>query len=376
MEKKQNTRLLKELIEFDFAIAKSTMKKNNLNNVTRRINIKGKDNLNILDIFQLNQSLKQFIRILHFLQSAKVVRVSETGFRPRFVIYIWSINKFILDFINLYIKDTDLQYYIRTTEVCPVSTTKADRKKRKFLFILGNPWEITPERTLHEKILYNKFYLVNTLDFNAEKSEFNTYKIQNDLADYKKLIVLLIIIERILSINPLICKPISSRVKLFFNKKINLKKKIRIFPRKPFLNKDLKLNKPLEVRIKKSSIGRKLRVPSLNSLLVKTKPAKVLKKVIKPIKSSNKSLRSLKTITKSAKSLKKAPESLKNLEKKPKLVKSLKTVIKPIKDLIKTIKPVEDLKKNSLNKKKMVVNGKSPKTAIVKSIKNFNNKKK
>ncbi len=215
MEKKITNTLLKELIDFDFAIAKSTIKKNNLNNVNARIMLKNKQNLNILDIFKLSQSLKQFIRILYFLQSTK----TRINLRPSFVIYIWSTNKFILNLIDLYITKNQLKYYIRTTEVCPVSTTIQDNNKRKFLFILGSPWEITPERTLHEKILYNKFFLVNTLDFNAEKSEFNTYKIQNDLADYKKLLVLLVIIERVLSVNPLICNKKSLTRKFKFKKK-------------------------------------------------------------------------------------------------------------------------------------------------------------
>jgi hypothetical protein len=84
MEKKITNTLLKELIDFDFAIAKSTIKKNNLNNVNARIMLKNKQNLNILDIFKLSQSLKQFIRILYFLQSTK----TRINLRPSFVIYI------------------------------------------------------------------------------------------------------------------------------------------------------------------------------------------------------------------------------------------------------------------------------------------------
>lgn len=205
-----NNTFLKELIEFDFALAKSSIAKNNLNNVSARLKLGDKQDFNILDIFKLTQSLKQFIRILYFLQSTK----ARTNLRPSFIIYIWCTNKFILNLIDLYVQKNDLKHYIFTTEVCPVANTIRDKNKRKFLFILGSPWEITPERTLHEKILENKFYLVNLLDFNAEKSEFNTYKIQNDLADYKKLMVLIVIIERILSLNPLICGPQLPKKKL------------------------------------------------------------------------------------------------------------------------------------------------------------------
>ena len=51
---------------------------------------------------------------------------------------------------------------------------------------------------LEARVLYNKIFLVSSLNFKQERPNLNLYKIQNDLSDYKKLLVLLVIIERII----------------------------------------------------------------------------------------------------------------------------------------------------------------------------------
>jgi hypothetical protein len=51
---------------------------------------------------------------------------------------------------------------------------------------------------LNSRVLFNRLFLVNTLNFTNEKPQLGFYKIQNDLADYKKLIVLLVIIDKVL----------------------------------------------------------------------------------------------------------------------------------------------------------------------------------
>jgi hypothetical protein len=48
------------------------------------------------------------------------------------------------------------------------------------------------------RILFNKIFLVNSLNFLNEKSNLGFYKIQNDLADYKKLLVILVLIENVI----------------------------------------------------------------------------------------------------------------------------------------------------------------------------------
>jgi len=48
-------------------------------------------------------------------------------------------------------------------------------------------------------ILSNEICLVSTLNFKNERHEPGFYKVQNDLADYKKLIVVLVIIESIVN---------------------------------------------------------------------------------------------------------------------------------------------------------------------------------
>jgi len=59
---------------------------------------------------------------------------------------------------------------------------------------------------LRTRILYNKIFLVNSLNFTNEKPQLGFFKIQNDLADYKKLLVLLIIIDKVIGNRKIIQK--------------------------------------------------------------------------------------------------------------------------------------------------------------------------
>jgi hypothetical protein len=51
---------------------------------------------------------------------------------------------------------------------------------------------------LHARVLYNKIFLVNTLNFTSERPQLGFYRIQNTLSDYKKLMVILIMIDKVL----------------------------------------------------------------------------------------------------------------------------------------------------------------------------------
>jgi len=68
MNKQLNTSFIKQLIDLDFPFVKSLTKKENLNTVTTYSKLNNRNQFNILDIFKLNNSLKQFIRILFSLK--------------------------------------------------------------------------------------------------------------------------------------------------------------------------------------------------------------------------------------------------------------------------------------------------------------------
>lgn len=186
MNKALNSTFIKQLIDSDFLFSKSFSKKENLNSVDITINLEKKNQFHILDIFRLNSSLKQFIRILQLLKVNK-----------NFCINIWCTNKFILGLIDKFVVDFSLSKFVLASNTFP--KINSSDKKINFLFILGNPWTQKSDKLINTRILQSNIFLVNKLNFNAEKQNFGVYKIQNDLSDYKKLIVLLVIIYNTLN---------------------------------------------------------------------------------------------------------------------------------------------------------------------------------
>jgi hypothetical protein len=68
MNKFSNTTFIKELIDSDFIFSKSVSYLQTANLSIHSLKTSGNTKFNILDIFKLNRSLKQLIRVLYFLK--------------------------------------------------------------------------------------------------------------------------------------------------------------------------------------------------------------------------------------------------------------------------------------------------------------------
>jgi len=204
---------IQELLDSEFAFAKTRNKTLKLNSVNSKIDFKKKNQFQILDLFELNTSLKQLIRILFSL------KYSKTAYKSDFVVYIWCLNPFILNLANSFISEYNLSHVVLTLNKFPSLTYAQDSRKKKHLFVLGDPWTQQPKNILDSYIISNKIFLVSTLNFKWERHEPGFYKIQNNLEDYKKLLVLLIIFESIFNQSK------EKIVRRVVNKKINIKKR-------------------------------------------------------------------------------------------------------------------------------------------------------
>lgn len=191
-----NPSFIKSLIDLDFPFVKTRTKDEKLNSVALRLNLKNTNQYHILDIFKLNNSLKQFIRIIHSIKY-RTTHNKEVQ-NSKFLIYIWCSNKFVLELIEQFIHEFEIAPFIVLCDLFPTIDHSKTHDKQQFLFVLGNPWTENTRHMLQHRILFNNIFLVNTLNFQRERPQLGFFKIQNDLADYKKLLVLLIIIERVI----------------------------------------------------------------------------------------------------------------------------------------------------------------------------------
>jgi len=193
MKKKFENIFIHELLDSEFAFAKTRTKTSGLNSLNSVIDFKECNEFQVLDLFELNTSLKQLIRILFSL------KYSKSLYRSKFIIYIWCNNLYVLELVDSFIQEYHIAQYIKTCKSFPTTTHAKNTKKKQFLFVLGDPWLQQPKRMVDSYILSNEICLVSTLNFKNERHESGFYKVQNDLADYKKLIVVLVIIESIIN---------------------------------------------------------------------------------------------------------------------------------------------------------------------------------
>lgn len=199
--------LLKQLIDIDFPYVKTSWKENKIDSIDLRINAKKYDYYNILNLYSVNTNIKQFIRTIQFLSEQE----------NEFQIYFWSTNEYLLELIRKFAKEYSLErilicnkkfpVLVRTFNECHIDPNLEEEEKEgstskspiRFLFILGEPWTNKMKRMIQKRIFNLDFILVNHYNFSFWRDTYGMYQIQNDLSDYKKIIVILSLISSVLN---------------------------------------------------------------------------------------------------------------------------------------------------------------------------------
>ena len=186
MVKNLNTTFLKSLIDSDFAIISSSKNQNHLKS---KIKINSLYNFNILNILELNKTLKQFSRLLLFLKQQK---------KTEYCIYILVEDKYLNVLLTTIFQDLAIKLPIVISEALPI--IKSDSEKINVMLILGN-LSYNYKNFVENKLFNNKIFLVNKFNTKSEKVFNGIYKIYNDINDFKKIIFLVILMSKVLNKN-------------------------------------------------------------------------------------------------------------------------------------------------------------------------------
>jgi hypothetical protein len=184
MKKQINSSLLKSLINTEFLILQGKPKlkiKNVRYNVSNRIDRKIDSSL---DLFELVKSLKQFVRILQLLKGYEGSKL-----------VVSSTNRSIYSFLKLYDKKMMglefLDVRLESTRSFGVS------KNVRGLLLLD---ESVEDKVTHiQKFLREKILLITALNSMKEGNTSGTYKIYNDILDFKKLAFLITLISSVVA---------------------------------------------------------------------------------------------------------------------------------------------------------------------------------
>ena len=174
----QNISLFKTLIDSNFLILNKKYNKN-----LRYFKYISDSSIGdtTLNIFETLKSIKQFIRILQFLNRKKEI-----------FLHILVENKQHSDLIAFFFKEKTTNVFIKNF----LSKKKVSKKTLQFLLLLSD--SLNNDKKTLKSIIDKNIFLINKINSKLEKNNWGIYKIYNDLYDFKKLVFLLVILDIIL----------------------------------------------------------------------------------------------------------------------------------------------------------------------------------
>lgn len=181
---KKNTSLLNDIIASDFLI--NTLNNKNYSKYNNTFIKLESYNFFILDLLEVNKTLKQFIRLLQNLNK------NENN-----TLYLLFENNYYTILINKLISlenklKNNIKFYNSTHYLPHLSQNYSD-----LLMLFGQPYTISNNQII-KRFFNNKIFLINKINANFENFNFNNYKIVTNLDDIKKILFIYIIIKKIL----------------------------------------------------------------------------------------------------------------------------------------------------------------------------------
>jgi hypothetical protein len=183
MKKKVNTKLLKSIIETDFLLFTGIINTNLKSLKSCNNSYSDKNVIYTLEIFELVKTLKQFIRFIQFLNT-----------HESRCLHICSSSKQTLGFFNKYVEENSLRNLITVQN--NFTKIKSSSTEIESLLLLEEP--LKAHINVFKKLFEENILVVNKINSKIERNNFGTYKIFNNMLDFKKLIFLIVLIDRIL----------------------------------------------------------------------------------------------------------------------------------------------------------------------------------
>lgn len=184
MRKKLNSTLLKNLLETEFLMLSSKSKKN-ASKFEVGVSLSALESTNTLslDVFELVKTLKQLVRALQFLNKQK---------NKRLTICLPVKNTF--SFLELYQKESLLSSLVKLES--DLGRVKKYNKGVHSLMLLEEA--LRNKNSTFNKLIEQDVLIVNKVNSFKELNHNGTYKVYNDVFDFKKLAFLTSLINNVL----------------------------------------------------------------------------------------------------------------------------------------------------------------------------------
>jgi len=178
MKKALNLSLYKSLIESDFTLLNNVSSKHNPY-VQQSVCLTN-DSTSTLNLLEAVKSIKQLIRMVQFLKKQKLPRLHILVENTQ---HYFLLKEFLLNYPTKFSIDLQNNFFLKT---------KAKKDSTEMLFSFEQQNSISENRLLR-RLLLKKIFLINKVNSRIEINNKGTYKIYNDLFDFKKIIFLIIL---------------------------------------------------------------------------------------------------------------------------------------------------------------------------------------
>jgi hypothetical protein len=178
MKKKISNILFRSVLETEFFLLSSNLKKNNSSTLGVLIS---KSKILVVELFELIKNLKQLIRTMQFLDQQQ---------KKKLILY--SSNKNITGFLHLYLSELYFSQFINVQSQFLKVNSNSNSKSTRVLLLL--------EKLLKENsanFLKKNISVVSKVNSKLEPKNAGIYKIHNDVSNYKKLAFIVTLLHQI-----------------------------------------------------------------------------------------------------------------------------------------------------------------------------------
>lgn len=178
MNKNIDVSLYKSLIEADFALL--NVLKNKINPYVQQDIQLVVERTNTVNILETVKSIKQLIRMIQFLQKQKLPCLHIIVENKQ---HYFLLKEFFTEYKVNFPVDLQNSFFLKS---------KSKRNSTQMLFSFEKHYSISNNKVL-KRVLLKDIFLINKINSKLESNNKGTYKIYNDLFDFKKIIFLVIL---------------------------------------------------------------------------------------------------------------------------------------------------------------------------------------
>ena len=182
--KKLNLNLLKTLVETDFTVVSLSkkLKTSKLSCFDSTISFSNSnDKIASLDLHELVKTLKQTLRLIQFINNKDKNQLLIHGSNKQY------LNLLSLELSSFQKKVTINERFTKTSNVDNIS---------QLLLLLED--SLGNKKRILKKLFEDQIFLINKINSKVEINNWGTYKVNNELDDFKKLIFIIVLLKHVL----------------------------------------------------------------------------------------------------------------------------------------------------------------------------------